>query len=68
MLKVPAVEITYGLERIAMFLQEDAQVWDLRWDSLLSYGDLLLQPEIEHCQYNFKSANIERLSPNVSLV
>ncbi len=60
-LDVPAIEITYGLERIAIFLQGVRKVWDLRWDDRHSYGDILLQPEIDHCHYDFEVANVERL-------
>lgn len=57
----PSVEITYGLERIVMFLQGVRRVWDIQWNDHLTYGDLLLQAEIDHCKYNFEVASIERL-------
>jgi glycyl-tRNA synthetase len=60
-LPVPAVEITYGLERIAMFLQRVRSVWELDWDGSRTYKDVLLRPEIDHCRYDFEVANIERL-------
>ncbi len=60
-LPVPAVEITYGLERIVMFLQGVRSVWDIQWNDELTYGDVLLQAEIDHCKYNFEVADIERL-------
>lgn len=56
-----AVEITYGLERIAMFLQNVKEVWDLQWDEGHTYGDILKMQEIEHCQYAFNVANVGRL-------
>ncbi|MCD6289343.1 MAG: glycine--tRNA ligase subunit alpha, partial [Anaerolineae bacterium] len=56
-----AVEITYGLERIAMFLQGAREVWALDWDGQLTYGDILRQQEIEHCQYAFNVADVDRL-------
>jgi glycyl-tRNA synthetase len=56
-----AVEITYGLERIAMFLQGVREVWSLSWDGRLTYGEILRQQEIEHCQYAFNVADVERL-------
>ncbi len=56
-----AVEITYGLERIAMFLQGAREVWALDWDGRLTYGDILRQQEIEHCHYAFNVADVERL-------
>jgi len=43
-----AVEINYGLERIAMFLQDVKEVWDLQWDATHTYGDVLKMQEIEH--------------------
>ena len=45
-----AVELTYGLERITMFLQGVSSVWDIDWDGSHTYGDILLEPEIEHCR------------------
>ncbi|MGE0495766.1 MAG: glycine--tRNA ligase subunit beta [Vulcanimicrobiota bacterium] len=57
----PAVEITYGLERIAMFLQGVRQVWDINWDGRHKYGEVLLLPEIDHCRYDFEVADIDRL-------
>lgn len=60
-LEMPAVEITYGLERIAMFIQGVRKVWDLDWDGRYTYGEVLLQPEIDHCRYDFEIADVERL-------
>jgi glycyl-tRNA synthetase len=57
-----SVELTYGLERIVMFLQDVRSVWDIDWDGTLTYGDVLLQPEIEHCRYEFEVADVERLT------
>ncbi|MCS7039365.1 MAG: glycine--tRNA ligase subunit beta [Anaerolineae bacterium] len=56
-----AVELTYGLERIAMFLQGVREVWDLQWDEHHTYGDILKMQEIEHCEYAFHVADVERL-------
>jgi glycyl-tRNA synthetase len=56
-----AVELTYGLERIVMFLQQARSVWEIDWDGNHTYGDVLLQPEIEHCTYNFEWADVSRL-------
>ncbi len=56
-----AVEITYGLERIVMFLQQVRSVWEIDWDGIHSYGDILLRSEVEHCIYNFEEADVERL-------
>ena len=60
-LNPPAIEITYGLERIVMFLQRVRSVWDIDWDGVHTYGDILLQAEIDHCKYDFEVADIERL-------
>ena len=56
-----AVELTYGLERIAMYLQSVKRVWDIDWDGRQTYGDILLRQEIEYCKYNFNVANVEAL-------
>ncbi|MCA9902284.1 MAG: glycine--tRNA ligase subunit beta, partial [Anaerolineae bacterium] len=57
-----SVEITYGLERIALPLQGKNAVWRIDWmDNGLQYGDLLLQAEIEHCKYYFEVADIDGL-------
>ncbi len=56
-----AVELTYGLERIAMFLQGVREVWDLQWDEHHTYGDILKPQEIEHCEYAFHVADVARL-------
>lgn len=56
-----AGEITYGLERIAMYLQGVDSVYDLLWsehpDLSVTYGDIYLQNEIEMSTYNFEQAN-----------
>ena len=62
-----SVELTYGLERIVMFLQNVRSVWDIDWDGTHSYGDILLQPEIEHCRYDFELADVERLAQMYNL-
>jgi glycyl-tRNA synthetase len=54
-----SVEITYGLERIVLALQGKNAVWDIDWNTRLRYGDLRLQPEIEHCRYYFEIADVE---------
>ena len=56
-----AGELTYGLERIAMYLQEVASVYELSWDGRLSYGDLHQQGEAECSAYNFEHASIGAL-------
>ena len=60
-------EITYGLERLAMFLQGADSVYDIRWTPAdapgraVRYGDVFLQNEKEQSQYNFAEANVELL-------
>ena len=56
-----AVEITYGLERIALALQGKNSVWEIDWLPGLKYGDMLLTEEIEHCRYYFEIADIDSL-------
>ena len=59
-------EITYGLERLAMFLQGVDSMHDLVWaqtpSGTVTYGDLFLQNEREMSAYNFEHANIARLT------
>ncbi|MFH1077291.1 MAG: glycine--tRNA ligase subunit alpha [Pseudomonadota bacterium] len=56
-----SVEITYGLERIAMYLQGVDSVFDLRWNKDITYGDLHHQTEVEQSTYNFEKADVEML-------
>jgi len=60
-LDVIPVELTYGLERLAMFLQRKASVFDLEWGSGVSYGAWRKAEEWAHSAYGFKHGNIERL-------
>ncbi len=59
--KPVSIEITYGLERLAMYLQEVEAFVDIRWTEDLTYGDVHLQGEIEQCTYNFEAADVEML-------
>ncbi len=54
-------EITYGLERLAMYLQSVESVYDLRWTEGLSYRDVFHQNEVEQSRYNFELANTSLL-------
>jgi glycyl-tRNA synthetase len=56
-----SVEITYGLERIAMTLQRVSHFRDIQWSPSLTDGDVNLQAEQAHCKYYFEVADIERL-------
>src|SRR5688572_23184822 len=54
-------ELTYGLERLAMYLQGKESVYDLVWVDGVSYGDVYHQNEVEQSKYNFELANVEWL-------
>ena len=54
-------EITYGLERLAMYLQGVDNVYKLQWTDGLSYADVYLQNEIEQSTYNFEHSDVEFL-------
>ena len=55
------VEITYGLERIAMYLQKVENVYNLAWNEEVSYGQIFHQAEVEFSRFNFEEANVEAL-------
>ncbi len=52
-----SVELTYGLERIAMYLQEVDSVYDLQWSEGIKYGEIHHQTEVEFSKYNFDLAD-----------
>ena len=56
-----SVEITYGLERIAMTLQGVRHFQKLRWNEQRTYGDVNLQGEQEHSKYYYEIADVERV-------
>lgn len=58
-LPVCPCEITYGLERIAMYLQNVKSMFDIKWNNTITYGDVHLQDEKEFSEYNFEEANNE---------
>lgn len=60
--KPVSVELTYGLERIAMFIQKVDNVFDISWNETVKYRDIYLDQEKEHSKYNFESADIEAVS------
>ena len=55
-------EITYGLERLAMYLQDVDNVYKLQWTEGLTYGDVYLQNEKEQSAYNFEHSDADFLS------
>jgi glycyl-tRNA synthetase alpha chain len=54
-------EITYGLERMSMYLQDVESVYDLRYTDAMSYGDVFFQNEVEQSKYAFEESNVSRL-------
>jgi len=62
-----SIEITYGIERLAMFLQNVDSIWDLKWNNSRTYGDIWLPSEKGHCQFNFTAADPERHNQLFSL-
>ncbi|CAN5737980.1 glycine--tRNA ligase subunit alpha [soil metagenome] len=65
--KPVAAEITYGLERLSMYLQNVDNVYDLQWNDRIKYGELYHNNEIEQSKYNFEESNPELLKQLFSL-
>jgi len=61
------VEITYGLERLEMFLEGKDNIYDLNWSEDVSYQDLRFVEEREFSEYNFSLANVRRLKDSFLL-
>src|SRR5690606_2048485 len=61
-LKPITVEITYGLERIAMYLQKVDSVYDIAWNETVTYGQIFHQAEKEFSAFNFEEANVADLT------
>ncbi len=55
------VEVTYGLERIAMYLQKVDSVYQIAWNSEINYGDIFHQAEVEFSAFNYEEANVDFL-------
>tara|TARA_B100001105_G_scaffold225603_1_gene195163 strand:- start:1421 stop:2296 length:876 start_codon:yes stop_codon:yes gene_type:complete len=61
--KPVSLELTYGLERLAMYLQGTDNVFKIKWNEEgTTYGDIYLQSEKEFSSYNFEKANVEILT------
>lgn len=58
-LDVVPVEITYGLERLALYIQEKESVYDLDWTPTAKYGDMRFQSEFEFSKYSFEIADLD---------
>ncbi len=56
-----SIEITYGLERLTMYLQGVNSIFDLAWNDTITYGDVHLQGEIENSTYNFEASDPDTL-------
>lgn len=61
------VEITYGLERLAMYLQGKENVFEVMWAQGITYGDVHHQGEVDYSRYNFELADVEMLQKLFSL-
>jgi len=61
------VEITYGLERLEMFLEGKDNIYDLQWSDNVSYRDLRIEEEREFSEFNFNQADIISLQKKFSL-
>lgn len=59
--KEVSCEITYGLERLCMYIQKVDDVFDIKWNETLTYGDIYKRQEREWSVYNFEKANTKRL-------
>ncbi|MEK3788236.1 MULTISPECIES: glycine--tRNA ligase subunit alpha [Paenibacillus] len=56
-----SVEITYGMERLASYIQEKENVFELEWVEGVTYGDVFHQPEYEHSKYTFEVSDVKML-------
>jgi len=57
-LKPISVELTYGLERICMFLNDIRDIFDIPWNDGVCYGDVRREEEVEHSVYSFREADV----------
>lgn len=59
--ELESAELTYGLERIAMYIQEKDNVFDIEWVDGITYGDFFKMAEVEHSKYSFELADTKLL-------
>lgn len=59
--KPVSAELTYGIERLAMFIQNVNNVYDVNWVNDISYGDVFYQNEVDYSHYNFETADVDML-------
>jgi glycyl-tRNA synthetase alpha chain len=57
-LRPVSVELTYGLERICMFLNDIRNIFDIPWNDVVTYGDVRYREEVEHSAYSFHEADV----------
>jgi glycyl-tRNA synthetase alpha chain len=65
--KPVAAEITYGIERLSMYLQNVESVFDLKWNDTVTYGELYHRNEVEQSKYNFEIADADFLKTSFPL-
>ncbi len=56
-----SVEITYGIERVVLALQNKDSAWEIDWLDGVSYGDVMFSDEVEHSRYYFEVADVDAL-------
>ncbi|HLS34897.1 MAG TPA: glycine--tRNA ligase subunit alpha [Bacillota bacterium] len=59
--EVISVELTYGIERLASYIQDKDNVFDLEWNDGVTIRDIFYQPEYEHSVYTFEKSNTDKL-------
>src|SRR5699024_10200490 len=62
-----AVELTYGIERLASYIQDKENVCEVEWVDGVSYGDIFKQAEYEHSKYEFDTSDTSALFELCSL-
>lgn len=62
-----SAEITYGIERIAMYIQNKESIFDIEWVDGISYGDIHHQSEVDYSRYNFELADVAALTTMFNL-
>jgi glycyl-tRNA synthetase alpha chain len=65
--KPVAAEITYGIERLSMYLQNVESVFDLKWNEKTTYGELYHRNEVEQSKYNFEVSDAQYLTSTFAL-
>lgn len=59
--ELESAELAYGLERIAMYLQNVDNVFQIKWNEHMTYGDIFKRAEYEHSVYSFEKADVDTL-------